>query len=100
MAGLINVQIREKAESELLTLFSETATRSLNHRRRIMQSMIGVINATANGITEYGTSITLLQITEIINGILSTSLVVPGSPYEHKLSNQDNLLRIDESVTK
>lgn len=81
-------------------MFSETATGSPSHRRRVMQSMIGVINTTANGITESGTSVTLLQVTEIINGILSTSLGVPGSLYEREISHQDNLLKIEDSVTK
>lgn len=100
LVGLIIGQIHEKAESELLALFSETATASLAHRRRIMQSMIGVINATANGITESGTSETLLQVTEIVNNILATSVVVAGSSYDCEGSHRDFLLRIEDSITK
>lgn len=100
IVGLIEAQIHEKAEIELLALFSETATASLANRRRIMQSMIGVIDATANGITESGTSETLLQVTEIVNGIVSTSVVVPGSPHECEVSHRECMLRIDDSITK
>lgn len=100
MASLIEVQICEKAESELLTLFSETAAGRLTHRRRVMQSMVRVINATASGITESGTSVTLLHVTELINGILSKSPAVPGSPSERVTSHQDNLPGIDDSITK
>lgn len=81
-------------------MFSETAIESLAHRRRVMQSMIGVIDATANGITESGTSETLLQVTEIINGILSTSVVVPASAYECEFSHEGYMLRIDDSIAK
>ena len=100
MVGLIKAQIHEKAESELLSFFFETANESLAHRRRVMQSMIGVIDATANGITESRTSGTLVQVTEIINGILTTSLVVPGSPHQCEISYQDYILSIDDSITK
>ena len=98
--GLIEAQINEKAEIELLALFSESATASLADRRRIMQSMIGVIDATANGITESRTSETLLQVTEIVNGILSTSVTAPGSPHECEVSHRDFMPRIDDSITK
>lgn len=100
MVGLIKAQIHEKAESELLSFFLETANESLAHHRRVMQSMIGVIDATANGITESRTSGTLLQVTEIINGILSTSMVVPGSPHQCEISHQDYKLSIDDSISK
>ena len=65
-----------------------------------MQSMIRVINVTANSITDSGTPGTLTHITEIINRILSASMAVPGLPHERESFHQENVLALDDSVIK
>ena len=93
-------QIREEAESELLALFMNVADWALTHRRRAMQSLIGIINATAKGILDAQTSIALSRITEVIDGILSASLVVPGSPEKRENRRRDDIHKLDDLVSK
>lgn len=81
-------------------MFTETSNGASAHDRRIMQSMIRVINVTSTSITDSGTPGTLMHITEIINRILSASSGVPGLSHQRESFHQENVHELDDSVIK
>lgn len=99
-AVLIVRQICEQAESELLALPFDAPNWAVRPRRRAMQSLIKIIEATAGSMSDAETSAKLVQITEIINGILSASRVVPDSPHENENNRAVSIPNMEDLVIR
>lgn len=95
---LIVIQIRQRAESEIISGITKDVLSKVENSEGVMKALVAIVDASSADIPDFGAPLVVTQVTDRLSGMVWSSSVARGLNCEEQSTSTKDAKRITESL--
>lgn len=95
---LIVIQIRQRAENEMISGITKDIVPMADNCRGVMKALVAIVDASSVGIPDFGTPSVVTQVTDRLSSMVLSSPIARGLNFEETSALAKDAKRIPEGL--